>query len=70
MPDKDYMAVLLEETRDQNKAVLEAVADIKRSVRNQPTRFEFEELRQDVAVMRLLSMTSATTTSGVLYRDS
>ncbi len=52
MPDKDYMAVLLEVIRDQNKAVLEAIADIKRTVTNQPTRLEFEELRQEVAVMR------------------
>lgn len=44
MADKDHMTVLLEEIRDQNKAVLEAVADIKRIVRNQPSRLEFEEL--------------------------
>jgi hypothetical protein len=46
--DKDYAAVLLEQIVDQNKAVLEAVGDIQRTVANLPTRDEFDELRRDV----------------------
>ena len=46
--DKDYSAVLLEQIVDQNKAVLEAVGDIQRTVANLPTRDEFDELRRDV----------------------
>jgi hypothetical protein len=46
--DKDYAAVLLEQIVDQNKAVLEAVGDIQRTVANLPTRDEFEELRLDM----------------------
>jgi hypothetical protein len=42
MPDKDYTAVLLEEIRDRNNAVLELLRDI-------PTRSEFGELKQAVA---------------------
>jgi hypothetical protein len=45
MSDQDYTAILLEEIRDQNKAVLEAVADL-------PTRREFEELREDVTELK------------------
>jgi hypothetical protein len=46
--DKGYSAVLLEQIVDQNKAVLEAVGDIQRTVANLPTRDEFDELRRDV----------------------
>jgi hypothetical protein len=46
--DKDYAAVLLEQLADQNKAVLEAVGDIQRTVANLPTRDAFDELRRDV----------------------
>ena len=48
MADKDYSDVLLEQIVDQNKAVLEAVGDIQRTVANLPTRDEFDELRRDV----------------------
>jgi hypothetical protein len=52
MRDKDYIVILWEEFRDQNTAVLDAVADL-------PTRREFEglpdhitELKQDIKVVR------------------
>lgn len=51
MRNNDYTNVLLEEMRDYMKAVLEAVGDIQMTVKNQPTRDEFEELRQDVRVI-------------------
>jgi hypothetical protein len=50
--DARYFGILLEEIRDQNKAVLEAVGDIQAQVRILPTRAEFEELRQDVKVIK------------------
>ena len=52
MADKDYMAVLLEEIRDQNKAVLEAVGDMQKQLADVPKRAEFDELRADVRVIR------------------
>jgi hypothetical protein len=48
-----YLGVLLEEIRDQNKAVLEAVGGIQQKVDNQPTRDEFNELKGDVKVIRV-----------------
>jgi hypothetical protein len=43
--DINHFSVLLEQVVSQNKAVLEAVADL-------PTRKEFNELRQDVAELK------------------
>ena len=40
--DDNYIGVLLEQIRDQNKAVLEGIKDL-------PTRMELSEFRQDVA---------------------
>jgi hypothetical protein len=48
----DYIGLLLEEIRDQNKAVLEAVGDMQSKVSNLPTRDEFVELKQDVKVIK------------------
>jgi hypothetical protein len=39
--DTNYVAVLLEDIRDQNRAVLEAVEDLRQKVDDQPTRSEF-----------------------------
>ena len=39
--DDNYLGILLEELRDQNKALLEGIKDL-------PTRWEFNELRRDV----------------------
>jgi Tfp pilus assembly protein PilO len=52
MADTDYMAVLLEEIRDQNKAVLEVVGDMQQQLADVPKRAEFDELRADVRVIR------------------
>lgn len=50
--DVRYFGILLEEIRDQNRAVLEAVGDMLAQVRVLPTRAEFAELRQDVKVIK------------------
>jgi predicted nucleic acid-binding Zn-ribbon protein len=52
MSDQDYMAVLLEEIRDQNKAVLEAVGDMRKDLATVPKREEFDELKQDVKIIK------------------
>jgi hypothetical protein len=53
MADKDYMAVLLEEIRDQNKAVLEAVGDMRKHVALLPNvQSDIAELKQDVRVIK------------------
>ena len=45
MSDQDYTAIILEEIRDQNKAVLELVSDL-------PTKREFNELKDDVSELK------------------
>ncbi len=50
--DDNYVGLLLEQIRDQNKAVLEAVGDIQRKVADLPTRAEFNELKQDMKVVK------------------
>lgn len=50
--DDNYIGMLLEEIRDQNKAVLEAVGGIRQKVDNQPIRSEFNELRDDVKTIK------------------
>jgi len=42
---KDYAAILLEEIRDQNKAILEGLREV-------PKRVEFNGLKQDVAEVK------------------
>ena len=42
---KDYATILLEEIRDQNKAILEGLREV-------PKRVEFNELKQDVAELK------------------
>ena len=46
--DVNHLSVLMEQVVDQNKAVLEAVGDIRAKVENLPTRDEFIEVKQDV----------------------
>ena len=43
--DDNYLGVLLEEIRDQNKAVLEAVGDMREELKRVPKREEFEAAR-------------------------
>ncbi len=50
--DANHFGVLLEQIVDQNKAVLEAVGDIQRKVADLPTRAEFNELKQDMKVVK------------------
>ena len=42
----------MEQVVDQNKAVLEAVGDIRAKVADLPTRDEFNELKQDVKTIK------------------
>ncbi len=42
----------MERVIDQNKAVLEAVGDIRARVEDLPTRDEFNELKQDVKTIK------------------
>lgn len=48
----NYIGILLEEIRDQNKAVLEAVGDMRSELSKVPKRDEFDELKQDVKVIK------------------
>lgn len=50
--DVNHLSVLMEHVVDQNRAVLEAVGDIQRKVADLPTRAEFDELKQDVRVIK------------------
>ena len=50
--DDNYIGVLLEHVRDQNKAVLEAVSDMRAELKRVPKREEFDELKQDVKVIK------------------
>jgi len=51
--DDNYVAVLLEEIRDQNKAVLEAVGDLQKNVSKIPVIEEtVDELKQDMKVVK------------------
>jgi hypothetical protein len=50
--DVNHLSVLMEHVADQNKAVLEAVGDIQRKVADLPTRAEFDELKQDVKIIK------------------
>jgi hypothetical protein len=50
--DARYFGILLEEIRDQNREVLEAVGGIQAQVRILPTQAEFEALQQDVKVIK------------------
>jgi hypothetical protein len=52
MNDDTYIGHKLEQILDEVKAVHEAVAGIRQVVDNQPTRDEFEQLRQDVTFDR------------------
>jgi hypothetical protein len=50
--DDNYIGILLENIRDQNKAVLEAVGDMREELKRVPKRVEFEELKQDVKIIK------------------
>ena len=48
----NHFSVLMEDQNGKLDAVLEAVGDIQRKVADLPTRAEFDELKQDVRVIR------------------
>ncbi len=51
--DDKYIGILLEEIRDQNKAVLEAVDDMQKNVAKIPAIEEdVAELKQDVKIVK------------------
>lgn len=51
--DNNYIGVLLEEIRDQNKAVLEAVSDIQRNTADLPgIRADIAELKSDMKIVK------------------
>jgi len=48
-----YFGVLLEQIRDQNKAVLEAVSDMQRNVAELPAmKQDIAELKQDMKIVK------------------
>ena len=50
--DDNYIGVLLEQIRDQNKAMLEAVGDMRAELKRVPKREEFNKLKQDVKIIK------------------
>ena len=51
--DDNYIGVLLEDIRDQNKAVLEAVGDMQKHVARIPAiEQSVDELKQDMKVVK------------------
>ncbi len=51
--DDNYIGVLLEEIRDQNKAVLEAVGDMQKQVAEIPAiKRDIGELKDDMKVVK------------------
>jgi hypothetical protein len=48
MADKDYAIVLMEQMRDELRAVHEAVGGVQEQLADVPKRDEFDELRRDV----------------------
>lgn len=49
----NYLGILLEEIRDQNKAVLEAVGDMQKHVAKLPKmETSIEELKQDMKIIK------------------
>lgn len=51
--DDSYTNVLLEEMNSKMQAVLEIVSDNQRVLASQPTRDEFNELKDDVKTIKL-----------------
>jgi len=48
----NHFSVLMEDQNGKLDAVLEAVGDIQRKVADLPTRAEFDELKQDVRIIK------------------
>jgi hypothetical protein len=50
--DLRHLSVLVEQVINQNNGVLEAVGDMQRKIADLPTRDEFNELKQDVKIIK------------------
>lgn len=50
--DAKYFSMILEEIRDQNKVLLEAFSGMRDELNRLPKREEFDELKQDVKVIK------------------
>jgi hypothetical protein len=50
--NNNYHDVLLEQIRDQNQIILEAVSGMRAELALVPKREEFDELKQDVKVIK------------------
>lgn len=50
--DVNHLSVLMEQVIDQNRAVLEAVGDIRAKVEDLPTRDEFNEAQRDIKAIK------------------
>ena len=48
----NHFSVLMEQQNSKLDGVLEAVGDIQRKVADLPTRVEFDELKQDVKIIK------------------
>lgn len=54
MKDENYVGVLLEEIRDQNKAVLEVVGQIKDEVKTLATKDALQAVADDVQTIKVV----------------
>ena len=52
----NHFSVLMEDQNGKLDAVLEAVGDIRAKVDNLPTRAEFDELKQDVRIIKAVAV--------------
>lgn len=50
--ENTYVGIILEEIRDQNKAVLEAVGGMQDKMRSLATKEEVENLAEDVKIIK------------------
>lgn len=50
--DDNYVAVVMEEIRSQNKAVLESVAQMKETMKTLATKDELAEVKSDVKAIK------------------
>lgn len=48
----NYTNIMLEEIREQNKAILEVVDDMQRQLKDVPKRNEFEEVKADMKIVK------------------
>lgn len=66
--DKDYAIVLMEQMRDELRAVHEAVGGIQDQLADVPKRDEFDELRQEVRLIRAAVTATNEDVAGLKHR--